>query len=89
VFVVVASRQPLPAYEQWVKEVGKAPWQPAQAQGAWRFDERGFLVLGGSRGPERVLTGPKPIEDLYRFFKDQANVDAAQAVAFPVRAKES
>jgi serine/threonine protein kinase len=89
-FVLLASQEPLPSYEQWKAKVGAAPWQAAiPADGLWRFDGHDFV--GGPRGVEveRPLKQlPKALEDLCRFLKDRPGVDAIEAVAFPVKPKE-
>jgi tRNA A-37 threonylcarbamoyl transferase component Bud32 len=90
VFVLLASREPLPPYEQWNAKVGAAPWRAAiPADGLWRFDGHDFV--GGPRGVEveRPLKQlPKALEDLCHFLKDRPGVDAIEAVAFPVKPKE-
>jgi serine/threonine protein kinase len=58
-FVLVASRQPLPAYREWKQRAGAAPWKrlvpPERAWGVWQYDgERIALVTPPERGPERV-----------------------------------
>jgi tRNA A-37 threonylcarbamoyl transferase component Bud32 len=57
-FVVVASRQSLPAYHRWQKTLGLAPWRrlPAeQAWGVWRSDgRRTELLAGPERGTEHT-----------------------------------
>ena len=40
--VLVASRQPLPAYAEWVKGLASLPWKPDPSTGVWRFDGERF-----------------------------------------------
>ena len=40
--VLVASRQPLPAYTDWVKGPASLPWKSDPSTGVWRFDGERF-----------------------------------------------
>jgi serine/threonine protein kinase len=57
-FVLVASRQPLPAYKEWQARVGPAPWKrlpPERAFGVWQSDgRRTTWQHGAERGTERL-----------------------------------
>jgi serine/threonine protein kinase len=57
-FVVVASRQPLPAYREWRQRVGAVPWKRLaveRAGGVWQSDgQRITLVDSTRRGAERM-----------------------------------
>jgi tRNA A-37 threonylcarbamoyl transferase component Bud32 len=89
-FVLVAGRQPLPAYAEW-RGAAAAPWRKnVEAGGVWRFDGRGFELLGPVvRGMERQRGGPpEPLVELCNFFKDRSGADAVAAVAFPVNPKK-
>jgi hypothetical protein len=87
VFVLLASREPLPCYEEWKARAGTAPWQAAvRANGLWHFDGREFVR--GPRGAEverpTLEHLPKPFADLCHFLSERPGVDAIDAVAFPV-----
>ena len=40
--VLVASKQPLPAYAEWIKGLASLPWKPDPSIGVWRFDGERF-----------------------------------------------
>jgi tRNA A-37 threonylcarbamoyl transferase component Bud32 len=85
-FVLVASQAPLPCYQEWRAVTGAAPWQPAPAEGVWRFDGQQFEAIGPERGQERQRLGPpRPVQDQCDFFKARPQVDAIQVMAFPVQ----
>jgi serine/threonine protein kinase len=52
-FVLVASKKPLPAFKEWKKQTGAAPWRAFEAKGIWQYDGQGFALLPRSRGTER------------------------------------
>ena len=84
-FVLVASRQPLPAYSTWRRELIGFPWKPAQAAGVWRYDGDSFRT-DVERGAVRPLADlPHPLEAACRAFKYHTGVDAIHSVAFPVK----
>jgi hypothetical protein len=88
-FVVVASRQQLPAYSEWLDQMGKPHWQTGVANvanGVWRFDGQDFLRLDGLRGDERTLAGPpKPFVEVCRFFQGRGDFEVVQAISFQVK----
>jgi serine/threonine protein kinase len=51
-FVLVASSKPLPAFKDWKKHTGAAPWRAFQAKGIWQYDGQGFALLPRMRGTE-------------------------------------
>ena len=88
-FVLVASRDPLPAYRVWCARAGGLPWRPTDAGRGWRFDGREFVPLEGERGTIRKMMGlPAPFEDVCRTLKAHPEFTIVQAVAFPVRPRE-
>ncbi len=92
-FAVVTSRQPLPPYEKWIGRDGlKARWKPVAADGAWRYDDRGFTRIAGvPRGELRERSGsgpPAPFRAVCEYLEELPGVDAIQAIAFPVRSKD-
>jgi serine/threonine protein kinase len=92
-FVQVVSRAPLPAYREWRRRAGAAPWSKeaaaAAAKGVWQYDGRRLELLGVERGPEEERAGPlKTLSDQCHFFETNCpEVDAVRLVAFPVQAK--
>ncbi len=92
-FAVVTSRQPLPPYEKWIGRDGlRARWKPVAADGAWRYDDRGFTrVAAVPRGELRERSGsgpPAPFRAVCEYLEELPGVDAIQAIAFPVRPKD-
>jgi serine/threonine protein kinase len=90
-FVVVASRQPLPAFADWVKKRGPVQWVKGQpGNNVWHARE-GKLSLwpskGVQRGHEREMRGTPPLVPLVRKLRAAPGVDMAEGWAFPVRAK--
>jgi hypothetical protein len=92
-FVVVASNEPLPAYERWRAGLGDVPWQPTQADGVWRSGSRGLeLAMAGttrSGSPEQgrpvqPSQPPPPLARLHRFLETRPGVAAVGVLAFPV-----
>jgi hypothetical protein len=92
VFVVVAARQPLPAYAEWAGRRGALPWErlPA-AQGVWWSDgatqER--LAPGGERVRGKVVEGerPPPLLPLCGWARGH-DVDVVAGLMFPVYRRE-
>jgi hypothetical protein len=91
VFVLVASRRPLPPFAKW-ELAASLPWAPqgAEADAVWRYDGHWFEAISPKddvRGQERRKAQPPgPFVDLCRFLGAQRGIEAVQAVAFPVRA---
>jgi hypothetical protein len=56
-FVLVASRAPLPSWDDWKRQHGAPPWQGFVADGVWRCDGREFEALPKVRGVERRRRG--------------------------------
>jgi hypothetical protein len=88
VFVLAASRQPLPPYSRWRAEV---PWQSVRGDGVWRSTGKELEFLAPlERGPERPRgVAPQPLRDLGTFFQGRPGITAHEIVAFPVKAKPS
>jgi tRNA A-37 threonylcarbamoyl transferase component Bud32 len=87
--VLLASRQPLPAYAEWVKGRASSPWRSDPSTGVWRFDGERFDSAPepeSQRGPTRPLAdAPKSFVETCRVFRGRPGVAAMAAVAFPVR----
>jgi hypothetical protein len=89
-FVLVATRSPLPAYEEWRKAHGSPPWKKTRSADIWRFDGQKLEQVELQRGQPRERGGaPVALQQLCDFFKSQPSVEAVQVVAFPVLAKEA
>jgi serine/threonine protein kinase len=94
-FVVLASPRPLPAYAQWSGSGWlKRRWQHVAADdvdGVWRHDGRvPTLVSSVPRGPLRKRPGPPaPFDEACKYLAMLPEVETIQAIAFPVRPKES
>jgi hypothetical protein len=88
-FAVVASRDPLPAFDTWRKQSGTAPWQHFDGVSVVRFDGHVVtpVIQGTDRGKVEKLKGVEPFERLCEFLAEQSMPDGVQAVAFPVLAK--
>jgi serine/threonine protein kinase len=85
-FVLVASRKPLPAYAEWPGR-SDLRWEKVGSAGVWRFDGRDYKYLGNPRrGSERPVSAPVPtaFEAVCRFLRRRPDVEAIQALAFPV-----
>jgi serine/threonine protein kinase len=91
-FLVVAARQPLPAYGDWVRLRGAIPWQRLRpAAGVWRTNgvTLDAMKLGGVRvrGHVVALEGQPPLLQLCGWAKTP-EVDVVEALAFPVYPRE-
>jgi hypothetical protein len=90
-FVLVASSKPLPPFEQW-KPAAKLTWPPTQdaVDSAWRYDGRSFEPMPEARvrGQVRRKSGPpRQFAEFCQFLRAQPEIDALNALAFPVKAK--
>jgi hypothetical protein len=91
-FVVVASRQPLPAYAAWRQGRPTLPWQrlPAVPGVVWRGDgERlePMLASDDQRGTVTELKGVEPLAEVARRLHRAEGVEAVEVLAFPTAAK--
>jgi hypothetical protein len=91
-FVLVASRQPLPAYGEWRKELA-LPWERLAATQAvvWRGDGQALdaALPGGEdhRGTVSELKGITPLAEVARRLRAADAVEAVAVIAFPVAPK--
>lgn len=90
-FVLVASREKLPAYAQWRKERGKPPWRKVEAlpDVIWRFDGVTLWAVTqddpeGVRGKGRKVKEVEPLVDLLDWLRKEERFETVAAVAFPV-----
>jgi hypothetical protein len=90
VFVLLASRRPLPVYAEWRRRTGPIPWRAVTGEVGWRYNGVVYKPLdSGLRGQERQMPVPPEFEALCRYLKEQSSVEAIEAVAIPVHAKEA
>jgi hypothetical protein len=93
-FAVAASRKPLPAYEQWRKRREAKVWRRVLARrvAVWSSDGEDTFTYTPDRPGKRgrldaQLPGVPPLRALCRWLKADG-VEATEAIAFGVRAKE-
>src|SRR5207253_2044333 len=91
VFVLVASRQPLPAYDDWKKVRPALVWRKVgvKIQGVLRGDGRQPLTWQLPGDPEKRGTVTRevdldPLEELCRQLRAAPGAEALGVVAFPV-----
>jgi hypothetical protein len=87
-FVLVASVKPLPPFAEWKAGAPAIPWKatPEAEPCYWQFDGREFTVYhpiprGNIQAREDA---PQSLRALCEYFKDRAEFDALQVVAFSV-----
>jgi hypothetical protein len=83
-FVVVASRQPLPAYAEWLDRVGPLPWRKAEAGPCWSYFGGELEPYPRERGPLVELGETPAVEALRQFLRQRPGIEASAFVAFPV-----
>ena len=92
-FVLLASRQPLPAYAEWRQSPGASPWRPTRASPGvvWRGDGVTMRPATANdpeaRGKRPPATGLDPLIELLAWLRQDGQFEAVEAVAFPVLAK--
>jgi hypothetical protein len=85
--VLVASRKPLPSFEEWWGSAGAGPWRRTDDNGVWRSDGGRPVRIDGTRFKEQGGP-PQPLVDLCQFVKDRPGIDAAKIVAFPAKPQD-
>jgi tRNA A-37 threonylcarbamoyl transferase component Bud32 len=90
-YLVVASREPLPAYRDWSSARGKPPWRKLPpTDGVWRSSGETLDPVtpgeGLKRGSIVTLKGQPPLIELCRWAAGQDVV--VEAIAFPVKKRE-
>ena len=90
-YVLVASRQRLPAYREWRAWLGDLPWGRTRAEGVWHYDGQQFEPRPRRRSVPRPAREavPAPFEAACRSLRQAPGIDAIDAWAFPVRSKDS
>jgi hypothetical protein len=89
-FVVLASRKPLPPYEQWPGDAElRRLWKPCVDEHAWRSDGHRFEVLrAAARGGLKDRPdpdAPAPFRAVCDYLARSPEFEALAAIAFPVR----
>jgi serine/threonine protein kinase len=90
-YVLVASRQRLPAYREWKARLGDLPWGQTRAEGVWHYDGQQFEPRSRRRSVPRpaAVDVPAPFEAASRALRQAPGIDAIDAWAFPVLSKDS
>jgi hypothetical protein len=91
-FVLLAARQPLPAFAEWRKKVPDLGWQrlPARAGVVWRGDGDQLDPVfpgGDQRGTVSDLPGVRPLAEIVRRLRTTPGIDTAAVCAFAVEPK--
>jgi hypothetical protein len=84
-FVLVASNESLSPYWRQGAGLGEVPWQPTQADGVWRCDERLELAMAMQGGTAAPSEPPRTVSQLHGFLATRPGVSAVRACAFPVK----
>jgi len=89
-FVLLVSREPLPAYCDWRRRAGAMKWKETSGRGnpvIWRYDGTNIFSSVNTRGEIRPLNLPTPQEfvDICECLRNQQpEFETIQAVAFQV-----
>jgi serine/threonine protein kinase len=84
-FVLVASREPLPAFDRWRQGLAALPWGRAESDLVWRYDGRSFETNLQRGVPRQLNDQPRPLVEACESLRAGPGVDAIGALAFPVR----
>jgi hypothetical protein len=98
VLALVASRKPLPPFEEWKANRGKTPWGKVKTSNlvwVYRGPEHGpqpwdrgvSIVPRGQRAEEADLKGAPPLDRLYLSLK-KAGAELVELIAFGVQARK-
>jgi hypothetical protein len=92
VYVVAASRKPLPPYATWRAKRQGIQWkQLPPGKTVWEADNAGAYavvpVVGADRGSIREAAGAPPLAGLLERLRE-GGVEAVEGIAFPVLGKE-
>jgi serine/threonine protein kinase len=94
VFVVLASRRPLPPFARWSgRNWLSEHWRCTAADdvpGVWKHDGRSATLASSvPRGPMRKRPGPpEPFDEVCKYLATLPDIDAIEAIAFAVKPKE-
>jgi serine/threonine protein kinase len=88
VFVLIASREPLPSFKQWEDRVGQVPWMPTLFTDAWYFDGSDIAPVNGPHvSDETGRQVPPMLKNLADFLKDLPDGVTTCFLAFPIEEK--
>jgi hypothetical protein len=87
-FVLVAAREPLPAFDQWQPRLDADAWKRAVPIVPWQFDGRELSPLPGGQRTGKVAVGPAPLAEICRRLQSVDEVGGVQAIGFSVLARE-
>jgi hypothetical protein len=87
-WLLVASAHPLPSFSEWTP-APQLRWRSVVAAGVWRFDGRQVLRFGTAPGPGGIprtfAESPRPFAQLCGVLRDLPELDAVEAIVYPVR----
>lgn len=84
-FVLLASDEPLPAYDEWVRSTGGLKWDRCEGRGAWMYDGRLIRPLTTtSRARPEGSNAPRALEDLAAVISSGKHFKLLRAVVFEV-----
>lgn len=85
-FVVIAARDPLPAYRDWLKQVGPVPWRAFDLDRVWEYDGSRFDSPEADRGKiRRAVATPEPFAGAVEALRGAPGVEGVRAIVFQVR----
>lgn len=96
-FFVVVSRNPLPPYREWRKELGPPPWKSMKVKTpqVWEYRAEGLQVFdennpkGNNRGKGAKVLGPDVlIYDMVEWLKKASEIENIAGICFPVFPKK-
>jgi serine/threonine protein kinase len=94
-FAVVASRKPLPGYEEWRGRLGKSPWRRSEAPAGVVWWDNGTKVVArtaddaaGIRGKGQTMAGKSEVVRLTDWLRQGPDVESAAALGFVVLPKK-
>ncbi len=87
-WLLVASAHPLPPFSEW-PPAPQLRWGSVEAPGVWRFDGRQVLRFGPAPRPGGIprsfAESPHPFAQLCGVLKNLPELDAVEAIVYPVR----
>jgi hypothetical protein len=87
-WLLVASAHPLPPFSEW-PSAPQLRWRSVVASGVWRFDGRQVLRFGQAPGPGGIprtfSESPRPFAQLCGVLRNLPELDAVEAIVYPVR----